>query len=163
MTCKSWRKQMSAYLDGELGPAEAAALESHVETCGACANAVAELRSALQLLDDHPGLEPSSDFDARFARRLQQEQARQRAEQALAPWWRWRWPALVTVAAAVCAVCGFLILGRDRPSRELAPAELEMVAKLDLLRDYQTISHLDGLDDYEVVAQLDELLEGEQP
>lgn len=42
-SCRTVRRQLSAYRDGELPVAEQIAVEAHVRACRACANAVAEL------------------------------------------------------------------------------------------------------------------------
>ena len=54
--------ELSAYLDGELGPARRAEIETHLSECPACAGAVADLRGlrgAVSALEDR---EPAADL-----------------------------------------------------------------------------------------------------
>jgi anti-sigma factor RsiW len=57
-----WTDRLSEYLDGELSPNEAVALESHVATCAACRLTLQELRQvigAAATLEDAP---PATDL-----------------------------------------------------------------------------------------------------
>lgn len=54
-----WTDQLSEYLDGELGVADAAALEAHLPSCGDCRTTLEELRRVVAragALDDRPPL-----------------------------------------------------------------------------------------------------------
>ena len=54
-----WTEQLSEYLDGELGVADAAALEAHLPSCGDCRTTLEELRRVVAragALDDRPPL-----------------------------------------------------------------------------------------------------------
>ena len=42
MACEQWRRDIDAYVDGELDPAQAGALGGHLRECAACANDVLE-------------------------------------------------------------------------------------------------------------------------
>ena len=64
-SCQRTSRNISAYLDGELGPAESGALKAHVAVCGPCA---CELRAAAGRdaeLKRLPGVEPGPFFSAR--------------------------------------------------------------------------------------------------
>ncbi|MBK8250013.1 MAG: zf-HC2 domain-containing protein [Gemmatimonadetes bacterium] len=97
-----------AWLDGELPPAEAAALEAHVASCTTCAAAVAEARGLvaassriLGALDDVPaGVTPAivKAATAGTAR------ARQRV---------WRYPQFAAAAAAVILLVGSAVVYRQ--------------------------------------------------
>jgi hypothetical protein len=70
-------ERLSAFVDGELGPAEAAAVRAHAASCTACTAAIADLRGlvknarALDVPEPPPTLWPSIegalDRDGRFA------------------------------------------------------------------------------------------------
>ena len=50
MTCAETGELLVAYLDGELEPAEEAAVREHLEACGCCTREAAEVRQILGLL-----------------------------------------------------------------------------------------------------------------
>jgi hypothetical protein len=55
---QSYRDQLSAYLDGELGDAERRSLEAHLATCADCRRELAELRTTVALLRRLPEAAP---------------------------------------------------------------------------------------------------------
>jgi len=62
--CSSSEAQLSAYIDGELGPVATARLGRHLESCAACTVFIAELRSidALLLTAREPELAPNFSY-----------------------------------------------------------------------------------------------------
>lgn len=52
--CKSWRSDLSAWIDGELDAGRAAAVEQHVQSCADCHEIVEELRAVSNLLRKLP-------------------------------------------------------------------------------------------------------------
>lgn len=49
LTCRELVELMSAYLDGELPPAEAARVEEHVAACEGCETVLEEFRDTIRL------------------------------------------------------------------------------------------------------------------
>ena len=69
MTCRSFQKDLSSYLDGELPGARSARLEAHLRVCHHCQKEMAALRG----INDHiraasRHLRVSQDFDQRVLR-----------------------------------------------------------------------------------------------
>jgi predicted anti-sigma-YlaC factor YlaD len=65
-----WTDRLSEYLDGELGVADAAALEAHLPSCGACRATLEELRRVVaraRALDDRA---PAADLWPEVAARI---------------------------------------------------------------------------------------------
>src|SRR5216683_945356 len=65
-----WTDRLSEYVDGELGVADAAALEAHLPSCGDCRATLEELRRVVTRagkLDDRP---PAADLWPEVATRL---------------------------------------------------------------------------------------------
>jgi predicted anti-sigma-YlaC factor YlaD len=65
-----WTDRLSEYLDGELGVADAAALEAHLPSCGSCRTTLEELRRVVAragALDDRP---PAADLWPEVATRI---------------------------------------------------------------------------------------------
>ncbi len=54
MVCEQVRNELSAYLDGELAPPEAAAVRDHVDACPACREVLEELRATIDLVGGLP-------------------------------------------------------------------------------------------------------------
>ncbi len=73
MTCCGVRRRLSAYLDGDLRPAEAGRVGIHLEACAECAERWRALRSALGALSALPRLEGSDGISARVLDRLEME------------------------------------------------------------------------------------------
>ena len=76
MSCRGVRRWLSAYLDGDLRPAEAGRLGAHLEACAECAERWRGLRSALGALSALPRLEGSDGIAARVLDRLELERRR---------------------------------------------------------------------------------------
>jgi anti-sigma factor RsiW len=57
-----WTDMMSAYIDGELAPAEAASLEQHLASCDDCNAMLAELRDVVAGANALPAGEPPRDL-----------------------------------------------------------------------------------------------------
>ena len=66
MKCKKTSERLNAYLDGELAPDEALAVQAHLRACPRCA---AEL-DGLKQLNQALGAEPSTAVPNGFARRV---------------------------------------------------------------------------------------------
>jgi hypothetical protein len=73
MRCPVVWRELSAYLDGELGPGVARAIEVHLGSCPPCAERAASLRAAVQLLNDLPLLSASESLAGRVRDRLEVE------------------------------------------------------------------------------------------
>jgi hypothetical protein len=62
MNCKEVREQASAYLDQELGPADAAQLEQHLVGCVDCRQEIETLRKTVSLVGGLDPIETSTNF-----------------------------------------------------------------------------------------------------
>jgi hypothetical protein len=67
MICERIEELLSAFLEGELGQAEKALVESHLATCPGCAALLAVLSRTQQALADFPELDVSLGLKARLA------------------------------------------------------------------------------------------------
>jgi len=75
MNCEEVSRRLSAYLDGELPPAEAEQVERHLRDCPACGREYAELRQAAELLAGLPQETPPPAIAQGLRRRLRQRVA----------------------------------------------------------------------------------------
>ena len=53
MDCKRCAEDLTAYLDGELSPADSERVRSHLEFCGSCSDELRSLREAADFLGSH--------------------------------------------------------------------------------------------------------------
>jgi anti-sigma factor RsiW len=62
MNCPEARERFSAWIDGELPTAQAAAVQAHVDRCAECAVRCRRLRAVEEALDRVAEIDPSADF-----------------------------------------------------------------------------------------------------
>jgi len=110
-----------AWLDGALVPNEASAAEAHVQSCAACANAVAEARGLiaassriLSALDDIPAVQQPLTFPARGNGRK--------------AWWRRTGVGYAAAATMLLAVGTTLVWSRMSPNEALQDAAAPVAA-----------------------------------
>jgi len=83
-------------------------VESHLESCAACAAKLQGFRQTMALLEEWQAPEPSPYFDTRLQARLREERAQR------VSWLHWlRRPVWVVSLAAVMVVGGVTIANRD--------------------------------------------------
>jgi predicted anti-sigma-YlaC factor YlaD len=88
------------YLEGELGPYEAAKLEEHLECCEACRGALAERRLLHEAFTTLPPFEVPADFARSVMERLPEPETRPLA---------WLAPLLASLAALSVGLAGFYL------------------------------------------------------
>jgi predicted anti-sigma-YlaC factor YlaD len=86
------------YLEGELGPYDAAKLEEHIEACAACRDALAERRILHEAFTTLPPFEVPEDFSRRIMDALPEPEARRPG---------WLAPLVAGVAALSVGLLGF--------------------------------------------------------
>ena len=113
MSCPEDR--ISAWIDGELAPSDANAVESHLAGCATCQEWVASLRNLSQFFETE--VAPDPGFVVRF-REL-------RDQVSVAPWWTWRELALrlVPLAAAVLVAAIAVLWMSAAPAASLQEIE----------------------------------------
>jgi anti-sigma factor RsiW len=73
MRCAEVGRRLSAWLDGDLPPAAAGVIDSHVAECPSCRTRAAELREVSRLVGDLPRLEASEPVAQALLTRLEVE------------------------------------------------------------------------------------------
>jgi len=109
---------LSAFLDGELAPADRAAVEAHLAECPACASHLAELAALDAAARAVPVKAPDGYFEA-FPGRVRRTLEGRKARSWSPPHWGW-----AVAAAAILAVVTPLTLhevGRSVPAPATAP------------------------------------------
>ena len=148
MSCNELRDQL---VDVACGTEASAEVSKHVESCGACATTLNELRKTMALLDEWQAPEPSPYFDVRLQARLREEQ-----QKAHASWLDWfRKPVLGAAAALLIAAAVGLMQTHDAGSRPgpsspaqyvagTASGDLQFLDKnADLVQDFDALDALD--------------------
>jgi anti-sigma factor RsiW len=108
-------ERLSAYLDGELAPAERARVAAHLEACAECTARLAELAAANEAMASLPSEAPQGYFEslpARVRARLEPRAVGRRL-----PVWTW-----AAAAALLLAVVTPLTLLRQPDARSSLPA-----------------------------------------
>jgi anti-sigma factor RsiW len=73
-----WMDRLSEYLDGDLAPEEARALEEHLVGCDACTATMAELRAVVARVNELADTEPAHDLWAGIAAAIAADEAEAR-------------------------------------------------------------------------------------
>lgn len=112
------RERLSAWLDGELLPADRAQVDAHLAACAECSAFLADLAAADRAAAERPAEAPDGYFEgfaARVRGRIEAEAAEARPRRLPA----WAWAA---AAALVLAVVTPLTLRQPRPGPAALPA-----------------------------------------
>lgn len=136
MDCRDIRESISACVDGEASPGEAASVREHLASCERCRVLERQMRSVGAGVRQLRGSVPDRFREAVFAR-LESEGAIPKRKKVFAT--AWRWAAVPLAAAAGLGL--FLLASTPRiPSPQgniaaLSTEDREMLAMLDLLED----------------------------
>jgi anti-sigma factor RsiW len=156
MSC-TLEDELTAYVDGELGAAEASRVRAHLAGCAHCRATEALLRRAVDSLSALPAFEPSLGLRRSVLGQLDNVVPfRQRLRGWLSP------ALLVPSAAGLLAAAGVAVLVTAPLRHSRVPAEfsdpsaLDVAMNFDVVRDYHVLG-LEKPEDVEVVAMLDEL------
>lgn len=119
------REQLSAYLDGELGPAERARLEAHLQGCPACRAELDSLRRTVELVGRLPAVSPLRSF------RLTSAMVREAGPRPALAGLR-----LLPAATALSALLLLVVLGADlallsRPQPAAFPSEARREVRVE--------------------------------
>lgn len=118
MACNEWRDKLDRYVDGELTPAEAAKLGTHLRSCAECAADAlqrVQMKRAVQLAGKR--YEPSADLRGKITKSVDV-----RSRRGIALKWKFALiPALGLLAAAFLLTSYF---GRERREQQRVYSEL---------------------------------------
>lgn len=120
MACERWSaapEQFDRYLDGELDPAEARALSTHVRECASCAGDILErvqIKRAVHSVGKRYA--PSAEFRAKIAKSVSAKPRKELAQ------WRFVWAPAFALLIAAFLLLGYF--GRERAARQRVYSEL---------------------------------------
>lgn len=125
MTCRRFRKDHAAYLDGVLPEQQRAGMLRHAAECERCAQHDTAVRRSLLVMRNLPSIQPSADFSARLYARLAETRrsgsfvvAAQRRQQVRVP----GFATFAAVFAGVAAVGLYAFVELDEQNEVLTMA-----------------------------------------
>lgn len=130
MACEQWREKADLCADGELAPAEEAALRAHLNTCAGCAVEVldrVQLKRSVQTAGKR--YEPSADLRARIAGTIAGTIAPRAAttvsrQAPSAIRWGWRIVFVPAIVMLIFALALNFYVGREGAARQRVYSEL---------------------------------------
>lgn len=137
-------ERLSAFLEGELSPAEAQGLQAHLDACPACREDLAQFQAMLADLKSLPTLTAPPNFVGKVMARVEREPVPVLSLGAV--WWKklMGWKILAPVAVAMLAL--FMIRQPEQKNLELPSLkQAEKIAANDLQAPPGAESELGGL------------------
>ena len=163
MNRRDWTEELTAYIDGELDPEAARALELELLADPKLKSLEQQLRRTVAMMGQVPALEPSRSLRRSVLSRVEAPTFGERVRGLLTP------GRLVPVGALAMAGLAALVVVRGRELGVSHPAgPIESEEQLVLAQNLEVVEDLDlvGLekaDDFDVVAGLHELNGGKTP
>ena len=152
LQCHRTRKNLTAFLTGELGTAEADRVRKHLEGCPGCRRERTTTEDFLGKVRSLEAVTASSGFEISFWKKVGEVQYRKPAPEALfVPGWTWRWGMGLSSAAVVILVLAVYFFGGSSPlprsvSFKGDPGETaEIVKNFEFYRDLEVIEAMDRL------------------
>jgi anti-sigma factor RsiW len=134
------REQLSAYLDGEVDPKTARAIEAKVSLDAQARQELDSLRRTWDLLDYLPRPEPSGDFTHRTLERVAGKRPRPVVN------WRSRLLGLAWAAAVLLAALGGFEGMRWHSRNSYDNADEQLVQDLYVIENARVYEHVDDID-----------------
>lgn len=138
--CQNIQRLLDAFIDNELASSEAAAVQSHIESCASCSTQLEDLLSLKRVLQEMPRPEVPPGLEHRVQRIA--EEARSTRPRA---WSARRWWLLSAGAATAAALVLLVVLGKGGLSSASKPMYASMIedhrhllsksSKMDMMSD----------------------------
>ncbi|MFO7560555.1 MAG: zf-HC2 domain-containing protein [Desulfobacterales bacterium] len=137
---------LSAFIDNELPEQKAKEIQEHIQTCETCRKETALIRQIENSMKDLPEIEPSTDFESSFWKKINAiEERKKRWSISNFFFLNYRPYAAATLSALLIA--GFVFFYK---AHQISKAEEIVIAEhLELLKDFPTITHMEFLEDWE--------------
>ncbi|HLW86803.1 MAG TPA: zf-HC2 domain-containing protein [Candidatus Sulfotelmatobacter sp.] len=122
MACEQWREKLDLYVDGELAPAEEAALRAHLQGCSGCAADAldrVQLKRSVQMAGKR--YEPSAQLRAKIAKTIAKAVPETSAKSS---GWGWRIVFVPAVLVLIFTLAANFYVKRERSARERVYSEL---------------------------------------
>ena len=143
MKCNRVRKDLSAYIDGELSSRRRAAIENHLAECPDCKQYKESLSRIVESVREIDRIEPSAQFWSATMRRIRTLVKLPGPMPVVAPRLA---PALVAcVAVALCFVAGWIVLSVDRAAP--GPTDEEMFTRVAIVAELAELMKAETLEE----------------
>lgn len=143
MKCNRVRKDLSAYIDGEVSSRRRTATENHLAACPDCKQYKESLSRVVESVRAVDRIEPSAQFWPATMRRIRTLGKMPGPMPVAAPRLA---PALVAcVAVAVCFVAGWIVLSADRAAR--VPTDAEMLTQVAIVAELAELMKAETLEE----------------
>ncbi len=154
MGCGRIRRELAAYVQGDLKVDRRDGIERHLEDCAGCRREAEMLRRSWSLLDAWTVGEPEPGYVSRFWKRMAAEAGTRPSASVR----REFWPRLAGVLVLTCVVAiGYTALWRGLPryteSLVRQEAEREFLENLDFFEDFDLIVNLDEIEALDILDE----------
>ena len=149
MKCDRVRKELSAYIDGEVSSQRRTAIENHLAGCSECEQHREHLSRLVESVREADRIEPSPEFWAGTMRRIRAVAKLPATAPAVATRLT---PALVACVAVAIGVVAWIAVSTQGPTDEEMFTRVAIVAALDELLNAETLDQ--GSE--EILLKLDE-------
>jgi anti-sigma factor RsiW len=128
MACDRWREKLDLYADGELAPAEDAALRAHLQGCAGCAADAldrVQMKRSVQMAGKR--YEPSAQLRAQIAKTVAKATATAKTDSKKSPQatrWGWRIVLVPAVIVLIFSLALNFYAGRESAARQRVYSEL---------------------------------------
>jgi anti-sigma factor RsiW len=126
MACDQWREKLDLYADGELAPAEEAALRAHLQGCAGCAADAldrVQMKRSVQIAGTR--YEPSPQLRAQITKTIAKTSAKTGSKKpAQSGGWGWRIILVPAVIVLIFSVALNFFAGRESAARQRVYSEL---------------------------------------
>lgn len=126
MSCEATRERLSAYVDGELPPGEAAETAEHLASCAACAREYEAVLQTVQTVREGLVRHHAPDVLRARVRTALRDEPAERAPVARRAWrapWQAPWRAVAAALVVAVVSSGLTLLAADRRPAEPAVAD----------------------------------------
>ncbi|MCJ7812890.1 zf-HC2 domain-containing protein [bacterium] len=137
MKCRTIKRKLSAYMDGEIDKNQKTTIEVHLKQCVTCQQVLHDLNTTWSLLSLLPESESVPYFFARLNARIKSEKTKKRSI--------WIDRVLIPVTATIVTILGIFtgsFVGKNGESLAEQTVEDEMISTL----------HLDSFDDFQTAS-----------
>jgi hypothetical protein len=122
-----------------------------MEACSACRQEFGRLQSVDRLLAGIKTIEPSSQFEHGFWKKINAIKEKNRAGWQIQNFVSWAFRPSLAVIAAVTAIFAGIMFVKDIKTPRWNPVELSIASDLEFYRDMDMIDHLDLLENWDEI------------
>lgn len=165
MNCKKVQKLIPVYLDAQLEDRKLQAVREHLKDCPHCQKELVLFEKSWDLLSKWEDVEPDPGYISRFWTRLSLER----------PWYEqlllnlkeffamkkktlaWATVPMVIIVCVLTFSNYLMTLKTNNKLAAMNPQDLELLAELEFVQNFDIIENIDWLEDWEIIENLDSI------